>query len=246
MVSARKLLLSLFSVALTASAAPTTISLYDNLNAQVSTYYVLAFNGPLYNSFSTGSSAVLLTDVKLMLEEINAFNSGTLTVALYANSGNAPGTQLQVLGTLTDATVSIPDGPSPYDFPVSPGVQLAANTRYWIGLTTANNSQSGWVVTNSLTGTGNISSEFSCTRQQQVTSAQTRGIKANIQVALTCGQNNGAGGFPPFLMTVNASSAATPPPATVPTLSAWGLLGLTALLVASAALFANRSARVLG
>ena len=83
--------------------------------------------------------------------------SGSVTVQLVSDNNTSPGAVLATLGTLddTDATFSL----TPYDFPVSPGIALAANTRYWIELSTSNSSSILWGWSFDLSGPG-VAGEF--------------------------------------------------------------------------------------
>lgn len=58
---------ALFLSALAVAGIPTGL-LYDNLNNATQTSLSVSADGPLYNSFSTGSSAVSLDDVQLKLQ----------------------------------------------------------------------------------------------------------------------------------------------------------------------------------
>lgn len=153
-------LIFLAGVALAATAASAQTTLYNNLNATIGNYYPITGPnqpdaGPLYNSFSTGSSALQLTDVKVNLELMDA-PEGTVNMALFSNSGNYPGSVIQVIGSISDSAVSFSGGV--YDFPVSPNVPLTANTRYFIGLYPTKPGNVGtstdWASTDSTAGSG--------------------------------------------------------------------------------------------
>src|SRR5581483_8816583 len=53
------------SLTLFAAAANAQTALYDNLSATASSHFTIATDGPLYSSFSTGSSGGMLNDLKL-------------------------------------------------------------------------------------------------------------------------------------------------------------------------------------
>jgi len=229
-------------VALLASGANAQTVLYGNLSDHINGYTGI---GPLYNSFSTGSAALLLTDVKVWVELTRSGTTGSFTVALYADNNTFPGTQLATIGSMNDTSIATSPG-QVYDFPVSPGVALTPNTRYWIGMTQsgATATSTGWAFTGSTAGTGNIANEFSCDLEE--TSAETstinrRSLRAHGgPEALTCNPNG-----TPDLMQVTASPSTTPPPAaTVPTLSFTGVTVLGLLLAASAVLFLRRSGTI--
>jgi hypothetical protein len=227
MHSARRFLLILSCAALSIAAANAQTVLFGNLNSSVKGYFPI---GPIYASFSTGSSAVNLTDVKLQLEFLDGAPMG-FSVGLYADSSTTPGGLIETIGSMNDSAIS--GNGAAYDFPVSPGIALAVNTRYWIGLSANNGegSNTGWALTGSTSGTGDISSEFYCIELPQQTSedrhsARPRGIPNG------CYPNTND----PFVMQVTAT-----PIATVPTLSFTGITLLSLLLAASAATFLRRS-----
>jgi hypothetical protein len=89
-------------------------------------------NGPLGQSFSTGSSIDLeLSDVKLMIE--GSVGTGSFVVTLNADLGGALGpnfgSPLLTLGTVLDTTPG--SFPSVVDF-WGQGYAMTANTTYWI------------------------------------------------------------------------------------------------------------------
>jgi len=227
MHSARRFLLILGCVLLAAAAANAQTVVFGNLNSQIKGYFPI---GPIYASFSTGSGAVNLTDVQLKLESLDGMPNG-FSVGLYADSSTTPGNLIQTLGSMQDSAIS--GSGATYDFPVSPGIALAPNTRYWIGLASGTGSATGWALTGSTAGTGAIASEFYCIElpdEEQPTArhaARPRGIPD--------------GCFPntqdPFVMQVTVSTAA----ASAPALSFTGITLLSLLLAASAGIFLRRS-----
>ena len=237
----RRLLLMLGCVALLASGAHAQTVLYGNLSDQINGYTGI---GPLYNSFSTGSAALLLTDVKVWVELTRSGTTGSFTIALYADNNIFPGTQLATIGSMNDTSISMSPG-QVYDFPVSPGVALTPNTRYWIGMTQsgATTTSTAWAFTGSTAGTGNIANEFSCDLEEtsrETSTINRRSLRAHGGTeVLTCNPNG-----TPDLMQVTASPSTTPPAATVPTLSFTGATVLALLLAASAVLFLRRSASI--
>jgi len=225
----RRILLILVSIGLVASAASAQTVLYNNLSSPIDYYYPI---GPIYNSFSTGSTGLVLSDVKLNLEFLDGAPTG-FSVGLYADSSATPGTLIQSLGSMSDSAIS--GNGAVYDFPVSPGVSLAANTRYWIGLTTSNGSNTGWATTDSTSGTG-VLGAWTCF-DYVLTSATTRPTAKPRGFPVGCFQNTAGS----FIMEVTATAPAA---ATAPALSFSGMLVLTLLLAASAALFLRRSSPV--
>jgi len=86
-----------------------------------------------------------------------------ITVGLYADSGTSPSTQLAVLGTIDDSTLSMP--PSLVDVGLVSNPVLSSDTRYWIGLSTTGASVWEWSFDTSGTGVageffGNENSDF--------------------------------------------------------------------------------------
>ena len=218
-----------------ASAANAQVVLYGNLSATIADYAGVDYQGPRYNSFSTGSSPVTLTDVKLNLDLLDG-PRGSMTVGLYSDSSHTPGTLLTVIGTLDDHLIAEHGGVS--DFPVSPGFALTANTRYWIGVSTSNASLAGWATTEDTAGTGNIGNEYSCYTIQ----VQLPGIRSLRPAAstgggtqLVCSQNIDD----PYLMEITGTV-----PHSVPALSTWGMFGTALLLMACSACMIRGAQRV--
>lgn len=178
--------------------------LYNNLGAASDGSDPIATNpfGPLFDSFSTGATPVNLTDVKVLLS--GSPSSATITVALLSDSSTSPGAVLDVIGTLSDNALS--GTPTVFDFPVVPSFPLAANTRYWIELSSPD-STAEWSYSLDTSGPG-VSGEF-FGHQDQV--------------------------FPneegPYQMEVTAETAA-PAPAAVPEPSSLALCALGGLALA--------------
>jgi hypothetical protein len=141
-------------VGLQSSAPARATVLYDNLDYP-STFAdsVRATNpttgaaddGPLADSFSTGAGPFTLTDVKIRAQEQSRTPTvnGLVTVSLLSDSGTSPGSVLAVLGTFGDSQLSRTNS-TVLDFTVAGGIALDPDTRYWIELTTDNNSRAGW------------------------------------------------------------------------------------------------------
>jgi hypothetical protein len=131
--------------------------LYNNLGAQ--TYFEdhvtdtgsQAF-GPLYASFSTGAHASGLTDLKLRLGADDPADGGSLTVLLLSDAGLTPGAVLASLGTVFDSALSSAQT-SVIDIPLDAAIALAADTRYWIELSSDNTSAT-WAYSFDLCGPG--------------------------------------------------------------------------------------------
>jgi len=115
--------------------------------------------GPLEDSFTTGISAVKLTDLKFVLE--GPPGQDTLQVNLFADRSTAPGTLLQSFGNLNIGANTLNNFsgvsfPTLVDFPVNNSNVLAPNTRYWVGLSN-NFTQIRWDWTTSIGEEGEFS-----------------------------------------------------------------------------------------
>lgn len=157
-------------LALLLAAAPTMCHaavIYDNLTQPfggsdgVGTGGLV--EGPLYDSFSTGTgSGFLLTSVQLLLSN-GGGSSGTTSIGIYSNNAGtippSPGSLFATIGTVTDSSLS--GTASVWSVsPVSP-LSLAASTRYWVGLSTNNNASMQWFYASSNAGTGVADEYFS-------------------------------------------------------------------------------------
>ena len=165
MVFFRKLLLAVVaSGVLSLGSASRAGVIYDNLPPLSSSGGTdpVAYDGPLYNSFSTGGSASQLLDVKLMLSATSGDQS-SFTVNLLSDSSSTPGSLFMTLGTFNDSTLG--SDPSVYDIFFAP-FDLTANTRYWVEVSSATSLPSvvAWDYAANITGRG-IAGEFSATTQ---------------------------------------------------------------------------------
>ncbi len=116
--------------------------------------------GPLADSFSTGTSSFTMNEVALSLVSMGNTN-GSITVSLLSDSAGSPGSLLTTIGTLGDPNNLVV---TTYDFSSFTPVLLAANTRYWIELTSNiqdPNNLNGqyWTFSNDLSGPG-VANEF--------------------------------------------------------------------------------------
>ena len=145
----RKLLFTLI-VSTSFSLCPAAV-VYDNLGAASGGADPIGSFGPLYDSFSTGAAGLNLVDVwvKLVLP-LQIPPDPSITVALYANSSTSPGALLWTIGSIDDSELS--SALQDYEFTLSTPYALAANTRYWIGLSTTGNAR--WAWSEDLSGTG--------------------------------------------------------------------------------------------
>jgi len=115
-----------------AAAAPACagdVTLFDSL---VLERFVTASYATSAASFSTGSEPIELTNVTLsLLSGGPGYQDGTFTVYLLADSSTSPGATIATLAaSVPDADLSLV--PTDFSIDVAPGIELAANTRYWI------------------------------------------------------------------------------------------------------------------
>jgi len=199
MVCLRKLILAMVaSGVLSYGGVAWAGVIYDNLSPLSASggTDAVAYDGPLYNSFSTGESASLL-DVKLMLSATLGVQS-SFTVNLLSDSSSSPGSLFMTLGTFDDSTLGAT--PSVYDIAFTP-FNLAANTRYWVEVSSATASPSvvAWDYASNITGRG-IGGEFS---------ANTPDTSPSV--------TPNAHDTPPYLMQVTTSQSADAPVVVDPT-----------------------------
>ena len=138
-------------------------TLHDSLTAAtaVSAGYNLVSDanfGPLAESFSTGSSDFLLSDIQLALTVNDPSSTGTVTVSLLSDSSTSPGAIIATLGTVNDSALSAYT-PATVDFLQATAIDLAANTRYWVEVSASSDSSAGWSYTADTTGIG-VANEF--------------------------------------------------------------------------------------
>jgi hypothetical protein len=145
-------------------AAPSTICradvIYDNLSQTSGGTDGVGpgglVEGPLYDSFSTGTgSGFLLTSVQLLLSN-GGGSSGTTSIGIYNNnpgtSPPSPGSLFATIGTVTDSSLS--GTASAWNVSLGSPLSLAASTRYWVGLSTNNGASMQWWYASSDAGTG--------------------------------------------------------------------------------------------
>jgi PEP-CTERM motif len=129
-------------------------ALYDNLAASTTLSDPIASFGPLADSFSTGGSAVVINDLKLLLN--SPTSNSTFDVRLLSDSSTSPGSLIAVLGTIPESSIGTTN--TIIDVPFSP-ISLNANTRYWIQLTGADGSVALWAWSSDTSGPG-VAGEF--------------------------------------------------------------------------------------
>lgn len=114
-------------------------------------------SGSPYASFSTGSQGAMLSSLAFELTSSSPLDGGKVQVALYKDSGSGPTGRATVLGSILDSALSSSAGV----YAVSVSANLAANTRYWIGLAQGGGTTGSdlWNYVSSSNGTG-VSSEY--------------------------------------------------------------------------------------
>jgi uncharacterized membrane protein len=132
--------------------------IYDNTSLTNSGYDAAMTDGPLYNSFSTGGTALLLTDIKLILSTTDRNSNQSFTVSLVNDNSNKPTGSSVLLATINDNSLTTSNNGTTVDVPVS-SIPLAANTRYWIEVNAGGTSAVEWAYAPNLNGT-NIVGEF--------------------------------------------------------------------------------------
>jgi hypothetical protein len=177
-------------LALLLAAVPTMCQaavIYDNL-AQASAGYDGVgtgglVEGPLYDSFSTGTgSGFLLTGVQLLLSKSGG-SSGTTSIGIYNNDAGtsppSPGSLFATIGTVSDSSLS--GAASVWNVSLGSPLSLAAGTRYWVGLSTSNNASTQWWYAASDTGTG-VADEFFSNSTGSFVNANDRPYQMSVSV----------------------------------------------------------------
>ncbi|MFZ0706389.1 MAG: choice-of-anchor R domain-containing protein [Candidatus Korobacteraceae bacterium] len=145
----RRLLPLLLVLALSCTAGATII--FDNLGGSSNGVDTIAGFGPLSDSFSTGANGFSLTEVGLKMEDIGT-PTGSFTIELLADNNINPGNPIYTIATVQDS--SLTNSLQDYFFTLSQSQLLAPNTRYWIGLSSTDNSVAYWSWTVDTSGVG--------------------------------------------------------------------------------------------
>lgn len=217
--------------------------------------------GPLAQSFSTGSSGLDLASLDLLLSAATPGDSGSLVVSLMSDADTSPsGSVLATLGTIQDS--ALPTAPSIYALTLSQPVALSAGTRYWIELT-GTGSSAEWSWSYDTSGTG-VASEYTFNNYNGPNGA---GVADSSNGLYQMCVGDTAGDCPPASQTIASSSttslpsppssppsddppaAPTPPPPVQPvnvtdtSAPEPGTLGVFAMALAGLAVMRRRSMR---
>lgn len=131
-----KFLQLLFLAGALASATNASI-IYDDITEVSAGDDGVDFAGPLDDSFTSGAAGQI-TGLQLILSGDDT-SHGAVEVGLFADHSAAPGNLIAAVGSVSDSALSI--APAVYNIALIAYPPLAADTRYWIGLsgtTTAN------------------------------------------------------------------------------------------------------------
>jgi len=150
------------TVVLTLSSVADAGIIYDNISPSTgatsggSASISSSDHGPLADSFSTGAGFSVLTDLKLLVAATTPTDGDSFNVLLLSDTSTSPGSVLTTLRTVSDS--SLTTTLSTVDIILSTPYLLAANTRYWIELSSP--STSGvWSFTTTNVGIG-VANEY--------------------------------------------------------------------------------------
>jgi hypothetical protein len=152
----KQLACALLALAPFGSTAANATYLYNNIDVSSggTAHASTSDNGPLGDSFSTGSAGYTLTSVDLLVLADNPSDGGSFTVSLLNDNSTFPGSTIAT-DTFNDSALST--SLSTLSAPFS-SIKLAADTRYWIELSTSTGSLK-WSFTGANDGIG-VANEF--------------------------------------------------------------------------------------
>ncbi len=183
------------TVVLTLSSVADADIIYDNISPSTgatsggSASISSSDHGPLADSFSTGAGSSMLTDLKLLVAAATPTDGDSFNVLLLSDSSTSPGSVLTTLRTVSDS--SLTTTLSTVDIMLSTPYLLAANTRYWIELSSL--STSGvWSFTTTNVGIG-VANEYN----------------------FYAGSVSANSAFTPYQMTVTTSAVPVPEPSSL-------------------------------
>ena len=136
MTITRTLAIGALLALIASTPAHATVLLFDDtMNAGTQTFGV-AGDGPLSQSFSTGSIALGLERISLDISAIHPGDGGWFFVTLNADNNGRVGSLLALLGTILDS--SLTEVPALYSLAgigqLGHGTTLSAHTQYWVSL----------------------------------------------------------------------------------------------------------------
>lgn len=117
-------------------------TIFNNLNSTTSGSDSVSSSGPLADSFSTGSSSFSLGQVTVKVQATTPGDGESVVVSLLSDNASSPGSTLDTIGTINDSSLST--SLSDFALTLSTPYTLAANTTYWIELSTSNGSSAYW------------------------------------------------------------------------------------------------------
>ena len=163
MTITRTLAIGALLAMIASTAAHATVVLFDDtMNAGTQTFGV-AGDGPLGQSFSTGSIALGLERIWLDISAIHPSDGGSFIVTLNADNHGQMGSQLALLGTILDSSLTAV--PALYSLAgigqLGHGTTLSADTQYWGALVEATPSSGQILATNVIKGVGVSGSKVS-------------------------------------------------------------------------------------
>lgn len=134
---------------LASALSGSTITLYDNTGAATDgadcVDYTSCGTSPdseqLYDSFTSGGTSEQLVELNLILSG-DSTSSGAVQVGLYSDDFTEPGALIANLGSVSDSALS--NEAAEYDVSLAVDPILAANTRYWIGLSGTTTAEWAW------------------------------------------------------------------------------------------------------
>ncbi len=185
-MSSRLYSLFLAGVFLLTPATSRAVTIYNNLSEPLLGSDSVSATQWNANKLVTDGTAYSITSVILRLSSSNT--SAPLEVVLFNDSANNPGTAIGTIGS----TSAI--GGSATDITFNPlGINLAANTTYWIVARTSGSGGYAWHLPSTLSGTG-----------AAFNSAYSRSNNGGASWALGDSRN------PPYYLQVQASDVPEP------------------------------------
>ena len=156
MTITRTLAIGALLASIASTPAHATVVLFDDtMNAGTQTFGVFG-DGPLSQSFSTGSIALGLERISLDISATHPGDGGSFIVTLNADNNGGVGSLLALLGTILDS--SLTDHPALYSLAgigqLGHGTTLSAHTQYWVSLVAGPATFGQILATNQISGVG--------------------------------------------------------------------------------------------